>query len=118
VDVDGNIKHHLQDHVWKKGLSLSLAVMNRPQVAQFVHGTMVALTRLVQGKESEIDNKTFYQIIEGTQAAFGAKRQIHSSTSVTQAGKQHVPVSANLGAMGRHLMTRKKSYKRIYHRRR
>jgi hypothetical protein len=89
---------------------LATAVQNRPQVAEAVHGTIVTLTRLAQGQESEIDIKPFHEIIEGAHASFGAKRRIHSGTSVTQAGEQHVPISANPGALGRPLMTRKRSY--------
>jgi hypothetical protein len=83
----------------------------------------VALARLAQGQESEIDIKTFHEIIEGAHATFGAKRRIiegahatfgakrriHSGTSVTQAGEQHMPISANPGAVGRPLMSRKRS---------
>ena len=89
---------------------LASAVQNRPKVAEAVHGTIVALTRLAQGQESEIDIKTFHEIIEGAHATFGAKRRIHSGTSVTQAGEQHMPISANPGALGRPLMSRKRSY--------
>ena len=78
--------------------------------SEAVHGTIVALTRLAQGQESEIDIKTFHEIIEGAHATFGAKRRIHSGTSVTQAGEQHMPISANPGALGRPLMSRKRSY--------
>jgi hypothetical protein len=89
---------------------LATAVQNRPQVAEAVHGTIVMLTRIAQGQEGETDNKSFEDIIDGARASFGAKRRIHSGLSVTQAGKQHVPVSANPGALGRPMMTRKRSY--------
>jgi hypothetical protein len=89
---------------------LATAVQNRPEVAEAVHGTIVTLTRLAQGQESEIDVKTFHEIIEGAHSTFGAKRRIHSCTSVTQASEQHVPISANPGALGWPLLTRKRSY--------
>jgi hypothetical protein len=54
---------------------LATAVQNRPQVAEAVHGTIVTLLRIAQGQESEIDNQTFNEIIEGARATFGAKRQ-------------------------------------------
>ena len=90
---------------------LATAVQNRPQVAEAVHGTILTLTRIAQGQESQIDKKTFSEIIEGAQAAFGAKRLIHSGISFSQVGgQQGLPISANPGALGRPLKTRKRSY--------
>lgn len=86
---------------------LAMAVQNRPQVAEAVHGTIVTLLRIAQGQESEIDQKTFYEIIEGAHAAFGAKRRIHSGINFSQVRE---PISANPGALGRPLKTRKRSY--------
>jgi hypothetical protein len=60
---------------------LATAVQNRPQVAEAVHGTIVTLMRIAQGQETQIHEKTFYEIIEGACTAFGAKRRIHSGIS-------------------------------------
>jgi hypothetical protein len=52
-----------------------------------------------QGRRSQHKtSKLFHDIIEGAHATLGAKPRIHSGTSVTQAGEQHVPISANPGA--------------------
>jgi hypothetical protein len=93
---------------WTK---LATAVQNRPQVAKAVHQTIVTLTRPAQGQESEIEKKTFYEIIEGARATFGTKKQIHSGThALSQAVEKHVPISANPGALERPLMAKKRSY--------
>jgi hypothetical protein len=54
---------------------LATAVQNRPQVAESVHGTIVTLLRIAQGQQSEIDNTSFYDIIEGAHATFGEKNE-------------------------------------------
>jgi hypothetical protein len=80
---------------------LATAVQNRPQVAEAVHGTIVTLMRIAQGQETQIHEKTFYEIIEGACTAFGAKRRIHSGISFSQVGgQQGLPISANPGALG------------------
>jgi hypothetical protein len=80
---------------------LATAVQNRPQVAEAVHGTIMTLTRIAQGQETQIHKKMFYEIIKGVRAAFGAKRQIHSGISFSQVGgQQGLPISVNPGALG------------------
>ena len=80
---------------------LATAVQNRPTVAKAVHGTIVMLMRLAQGQDSDIDHRTFHEII-GACTIFGAIKGVHSASNFlsTQAGKQQMPISANPGRLG------------------